>query len=122
MLKKFSRSEERSARHQRLRRKLAGSPERPRLHVFKSHKNYFVQVIDDLAGKTLISVSTTEEAMKGSLASRGNVKAAKAIGELVAKRSLEKGIKRVVFDRGGNQYQGAVKVLAEAARAAGLEF
>jgi large subunit ribosomal protein L18 len=118
----ISRSEERKSRHARLRRKLSGTAERPRLHVFKSCRNFYVQVIDDLAGQTLISVSSMESEIKSSLPSRGNVAAAKKMGDLIAKRSLEKGIKNVVFDRGGNQYQGAVKALADAARAAGLEF
>lgn len=118
----ISRRSERDKRHVRLRRKVAGSLERPRLSVFKSHKNYFLQVIDDVNGKTLVTASTLEKDVKGTLPSRGNVAAAKAVGVLLAQRSLAKGIKRVVFDRGGYQYQGAIKVLAEAARESGLEF
>jgi large subunit ribosomal protein L18 len=117
-----SRNSERQNRHVRLRRKVAGSAQRPRLHVFKSHKNFYIQVIDDLAGTTLAAASSLEPEMKSSLKSRGNVEAAKKIGGTIAQRLLEKGIKNVVFDRGGYQYQGAVKALADAARAAGLEF
>jgi large subunit ribosomal protein L18 len=106
----------------RLRRKLAGSAQRPRLHVFKSHKNFYIQVIDDLAGTTLVAVSSLEPELKSSIKSRGNVEAAKKMGGVIAQRLLEKGIKNIVFDRGGYQYQGAVKALADAARAAGLEF
>ena len=117
-----ARSLERRERHIRLRRKVSGSAARPRLHVFKSQKNFFVQVIDDLAGTTLVSVSSLEAEIKSAQKSRGNVESAKKIGGVIAQRLLEKGIMNVVFDRGGNQYQGAVKALADAARAAGLEF
>ena len=117
-----SRKSERQNRHIRLRRKLTGNAQRPRLHVFKSNKNFYIQVIDDLAGTTLVAASSLESEMKSSLKSRGNVEAAKKMGGMIAQRLLEKGIKNVVFDRGGYQYQGAVKALADAARAAGLEF
>ncbi|NTV51444.1 MAG: 50S ribosomal protein L18 [Candidatus Firestonebacteria bacterium] len=117
-----SRNAERQNRHVRLRRKVEGSTERPRLHVFKSHKNFYIQVIDDLAGTTLVAASSLEPEMKSSIKSRGNVEAAKKMGGVIAERLLAKGIKQVVFDRGGYQYQGAVKALADAARAAGLEF
>lgn len=118
----ITRRTERDKRHLRLRRKVAGSTERPRLSVFKSHKNFYIQIVDDSNGKTLVAVSTLEKDVKGTLPARGNLAAAKAIGALVAQRSLAKGIKRVVFDRGGYQYQGAIKVLADAARETGLEF
>jgi large subunit ribosomal protein L18 len=117
-----ARSLERRERHVRLRKKVGGSAARPRLHVFKSQKNFFVQVIDDLAGTTLVSASTLEAEIKAAQKSRGNVDSAKKMGGVIAQRLLEKGIKSVVFDRGGNRYQGAVKALAEAARTAGLEF
>ena len=117
-----SRKSERQNRHIRLRRKLTGNAQRPRLHFFKSNKNFYIQVIDDLAGTTLVAASSLESEMKSSLKSRGNVEAAKKMGGMIAQRLLEKGIKNVVFDRGGYQYQGAVKALADAARAAGLEF
>ena len=88
---------------------------RPRLNIFKSHKNYSVQVIDDTAGTTLVTVTTMESDIKGKFPSRGNVSTAKAVGSLIAERSLAKGIKKVIFDRGGNRYHGAVKALADAA-------
>ena len=122
MLKKRNRGEEQNLRHRRIRRKIIGTLERPRLNVFKSHKNIFVQLIDDVGGKTLASASTTESELRGSLSVRGNIAAAKAIGALVAGRGTAQGIKRVVFDRGGNKYHGAVKVLADTARETGLEF
>jgi large subunit ribosomal protein L18 len=117
-----SRNLERDIRHARLRRKLSGTAQRPRLHVFKSHKNLYLQVIDDVAGATLASVSTQEPGLKSSLGVRGNVKAAKTVGTLVAQRAIAKGVKQVVFDRGGQRYQGVVKTIADAAREAGLEF
>ncbi|MEW6517454.1 MAG: 50S ribosomal protein L18 [candidate division FCPU426 bacterium] len=122
MLLKRTRNQTRSIRQARVRRQLTGTPERPRLNVFKSHRHFFLQVIDDASGKTLVSVSTQEPELKGSLQARGNLSAAKAVGDLVAKRTLAKGINQVVFDRGGFKYHGAVKALAEAARAAGLKF
>jgi len=121
-MKVRTRRTERDKRHDRLRRKVDGSTERPRLSVFKSHKNFFIQVIDDSTGQTVVAVSTLEAEVKGTLKSRGNVAAAKTVGALLAQRSLAKGVKRVVLDRGGYQYQGAIKVLADAARESGLEF
>jgi len=117
-----SREDSRRIRQERLRAKVVGTPERPRLNVFKSHKNYYLQIIDDQTGKTLAAVSTLEADVKSSLKSRGSLAAAKAVGSLLAQRAQAKGIKRVVFDRGGNQYVGAVKTLADAARESGLEF
>jgi len=105
--------------HTRIRRKVKGTPERPRLAVFRSVAHIYAQVIDDVAGATVVSASTVD---KGGKANGGNVAAAKAIGKLVAERAKEKGIKSVVFDRGGYQYHGRVKALADAAREAGLEF
>jgi large subunit ribosomal protein L18 len=105
--------------HKRIRRRVAGTPERPRLAVFRSVAHIYAQVIDDAEGKTLVSASSVD---KGAKTNGGNVAAAKAIGKTVAERAKEKGIKSVVFDRGGYQYHGRVKALAEAARAAGLEF
>ena len=122
MLMNRSRNDNRDIRQLRGRRHLAGTPERPRLNVFKSHRHFFLQVIDDASGQTLGSASTQEKELKGSLQARGNLSAAKAVGDLVAKRTLAKGINQVVFDRGGFKYHGAVKALAEAARAAGLKF
>jgi large subunit ribosomal protein L18 len=122
MATKKPRSEERKFRHTRIRRKVVGTAERPRLNIFKSHKNYSVQVIDDTAGTTLVTVTTLESDLKAKFPSRGNVSTAKAVGSLIAERSLAKGIKKVIFDRGGNRYHGAVKALADAARESGLEF
>ena len=109
----------RMKRKARIRRKLSGTAERPRLAVFRSVAHIYAQVIDDAQGQTLVSASSVDKTGKTS---GGNVAAAKAIGKLVAERAKEKGIKSVVFDRGGYQYHGRVKALAEAARAAGLEF
>jgi large subunit ribosomal protein L18 len=117
-----TRRTERDKRHDRLRRRIDGGAERPRLSVFKSHKNYYVQVIDDVAGRTIASASTLEPEVKQQLTARGNLSAAKAVGALLAKRSLAKGVSQVVFDRGGNHYHGAVKALADAARESGLKF
>jgi large subunit ribosomal protein L18 len=104
--------------HKRIRRRLAGTPERPRLAVFRSVKHIYAQVIDDTKGQTVVSASSNEKAA----ANGGNVVGAKAIGKLVAQRAQEKGIKAVVFDRGGYLYHGRVKALADSAREAGLEF
>ena len=119
MIHKIEKKEIRSRIHRRIRRKLSGTAERPRLAVFRSVAHIYAQVIDDGAGKTLVSASSVD---KGGKTNGGNVAAAKAIGKLVAQRAQEKGIKQVVFDRGGYQYHGRVKALAEAAREAGLEF
>jgi large subunit ribosomal protein L18 len=119
MIRKIEKKEIRNRVHARIRRKLRGTPERPRLAVFRSVAHIYAQVIDDNAGATLASASTVD---KGGKTNGGNVAAAKAIGKLVAERAKEKGIQRVVFDRGGYQYHGRIKALADAARAAGLEF
>ena len=119
MIKKTEKKEIRSRVHRRIRRKLRGTAERPRLAVFRSLAHIYAQVIDDAQSKTLASASSVD---KGVKTKGGNVAAAKAIGALVAQRAKEKGITRVVFDRGGFPYHGRVKALADAARAAGLEF
>lgn len=119
MIRKISRSASRIRIHRRIRQKVAGTPERPRLCVYRSLQHIYAQVIDDAAGRTLVSASTVEKSGK---ASGGNVPGAKAVGKLVAERAKEKGIQKVVFDRGGHLYHGRVKALAEAAREAGLEF
>jgi len=109
--------------HQRLRQKLAGTPERPRLSVFKSAKYVYAQVINDETGQTLVSAASMEPALKGLIeGGAATMAAAKAVGEAVAERALAKGIQQVVFDRGGYLYHGKVKELAEAARAKGLQF
>lgn len=118
MIKKQSRNATRQKRHRRLRQHLSGTPECPRLNVFRSNANIQAQIIDDVKGHTLVSASS--EALK--LENGGNVDAAKAVGAELAKRALEKNIKKVVFDRGGYLYTGRVKALADAAREGGLEF
>jgi large subunit ribosomal protein L18 len=119
MINKGEKKEIRGRIHRRIRRKLRGTAERPRLAVYRSVAHIYAQVIDDAAGATLVSASSID---KGGKTSGGNVAAAKKIGKLVAERAKEKGIGRVVFDRGGYIYHGRVKALADAARAAGLEF
>ncbi len=109
-------------RKTRVRSRIKGSSERPRLNVFRSLKHIYAQAIEDSTGRTLVSASTTSPELKGSLKSGGNVDAAKKVGELIAKKCLEKGIQKVVFDRSGYLYHGRVKALAEAARASGLIF
>ena len=119
MIRKIEKKAIRSRIHERIRRKLRGTAERPRLAVFRSVAHIYAQVIDDAEGKTLVSASSVD---KGAKTNGGNVAAAKAIGKTVAERAKEKGIKRVVFDRGGYQYHGRVQALADAAREAGLNF
>ena len=122
MISKKSRSEVRVKKHNRLRNHLSGTATCPRLAVFRSNNHVYAQVIDDVAGKTLVSASTLEKDIKAELKNTDDTDAAVKIGEVVAKRALEKGIKAVVFDRGGYIYHGKVKALADAAREAGLEF
>ncbi len=112
----------RRRRHRRVRGKVAGTSSRPRLAVYRSLGNIYAQVIDDLAGRTLVSASSRTAAIKGELGSGGNVAAAQAVGKLVAERAKEAGITSVAFDRGGYKYHGRVKALADAARKAGLQF
>ena len=119
MISKIDRKMERERRHARVRRKISGTAERPRLCVYRSNTNLYVQVIDDVAGKTLVSASTLDKEVKTKYA---NKEAAKEVGALIAKRALEKNIKDVVFDRGGYIYHGVVKELADAARNGGLNF
>ena len=119
MIYKTQKNEIRHRIHERIRRKVRGTAERPRLAVFRSVANIYVQVIDDAQGRTLVSASSIE---KGHRANGGNLAAAKTIGKLIAERAREKGIQKVVFDRGGYIYHGRVKALADAAREAGLEF
>lgn len=119
MVKKTDRKAERLRRHARVRRKISGTAECPRLCVFRSNNNLYVQVIDDVKGNTLASASTLDKEVKTK---HSNKEAAKEVGALIAKRAIEKNIKTVVFDRGGYIYHGVVKELAEAARKGGLEF
>lgn len=119
-MSKNSRNDRRVKRHLRVRKNLIGTPEKPRLCVFRSNKNISAQIIDDVNGNTLVSASTLEKELKGE--SGGNKEAAKKVGELIAKRALDNGIENVAFDRGGFLYHGRVKELAEGAREAGLKF
>ena len=119
MIKRPDTRGQRIKRHNRVRGKISGTPETPRLCVFRSEANIYAQIIDDVAGKTLVSASTVEKCFEGN---GGNAAAAKKIGETIAKRALEKGIENVVFDRGGYIYHGRVKALAEGAREGGLKF
>ena len=108
--------------HERIRKRLSGSTDRPRLAIFRSNKHIYAQIIDDSKGTTLIAASTLDADAKKDLKSGGNIAAAKAVGKLVAQRAKQKGIDAVLFDRGGYLYHGRVKALAEAAREAGLKF
>jgi large subunit ribosomal protein L18 len=119
---KVSHKEATRSRHKRIRRRLSGTPERPRLSVFRSNKHILVQVIDDVNQHTLVAASSLEPELKSSVSSTANCEASAKVGELIAQRAIAKGISQVVFDRGGNLYHGRVEALAEAARAAGLVF
>jgi len=118
----LTRRESKQRRHRRVRGKVVGSPERPRLAVFRSNQHIYVQVIDDTQHHTLVAASTVEPELKSTLNSGANQQASVEVGKLIAARSLEKGITKVVFDRGGNLYHGRIKALADAAREAGLDF
>ena len=120
MIRKEPQNKHRQRVHRRIRRRLRGGAERPRLSVFRSLRHIYAQVIDDGAGRTLAAASTAEK--NAPAASGGNVAAARAVGKLVAERAKEAGIRKVLFDRGGYRYHGRVKALADAAREAGLEF
>jgi large subunit ribosomal protein L18 len=117
-----SKLKSRQRRHVRIRKKVFGTGEKPRLSIFKSLSHIYAQIIDDVSGKTLITASTTEKTVKAGLKHGGNVEAAEEVGASIAARALEKNIKAVVFDRGGYQYHGCVKALADAAREKGLTF
>lgn len=120
MIQKVPRNELRLRIHRRIRRKVRGTAERPRLAVFRSLKHIYAQVIDDVSGRTLAAASSLDKGQR--VAGGGNLSGAREVGRRIAERALEKGIRRVVFDRGGYLYHGRVKALAEAARQAGLEF
>ena len=122
MVSKKSRSEVRVNKHRKLRNRFSGTAERPRLAVFRSNNHMYAQIIDDTVGNTLVAASTLEKDVKAELQKTNNVDAAAYLGTVIAKKAIEKGIKEVVFDRGGFIYQGKIKALAEAAREAGLEF
>ena len=117
MVKRPDTNAQRLKRHKRVRAKISGTPERPRLNVFRSKQNIYAQIIDDVKGVTLVSASTLNVNAEGT-----KTDAAKAVGEAVAKKALDAGITKVVFDRGGNIYHGRIKALAEGAREAGLDF
>ena len=122
MVSKVSKQDVRAKKHARIRNRFKGTAERPRLAVFRSNNHMSAQIIDDVEGRTLCSASTMEKEIKSELEQTDNVEAAAYVGTVIAKRAIEKGIKEVVFDRGGFIYQGKVAALAEAARVAGLEF
>ena len=122
MLKKADKNAIRLQRHKRVRRKVFGTPQRPRLCVFRSSNNIYAQIIDDTNRVTLVAASSLEADVKGAVNHTGNKEAAKMVGEMVAKKAVEKGITEVVFDRGGYIYHGRIKELAEGAREAGLKF
>jgi large subunit ribosomal protein L18 len=122
MIPEISKDRIRKRIHQRIRQRLAGSAERPRLNVYRSLNHIYVQLIDDASGQTIAAASTAQGGKKGDKRTGGNVASAKEIGKQIAQRAQEKGIKKVVFDRGGYLYHGRIKALADAAREAGLEF
>ncbi len=121
-VRKSSRTAHRQRMHRRLRKKVAGTPERPRLCVFRSLKHIYAQVIDDRSGRTVAAASSLDEGARQQVKGGGNVAAAKVIGKLIAERVRAAGVEKVVFDRGGYKYHGRVEALAQAAREAGLKF
>ncbi len=116
------RQEGRQRRHKRIRKKVSGSPDRLRLSVYRSLNHVYAQIIDDSKGHTVVTASTLEKDFRDEKSHKGNVKMAKRVGAIIAKRALEKGIKKVVFDKSGYLYHGSIKALADASREAGLEF
>ena len=122
MVRKESRTKVRVNKHRKIRNRFAGTAERPRLAVFRSNNHMYAQIIDDTVGNTLVSACTLQKDVKAELEKTNNVDAAAYLGKVIAQRALEKGIKTVVFDRGGFIYQGKIQALADAAREAGLEF
>ena len=122
MVSKESRSKIRAKKHMRLRSRLSGTAQKPRLAVFRSNNHMYAQIIDDTVGNTLVSASTLDKDVKAEVEKTNNVDAAAHLGTVIAKKALDKGITTVVFDRGGFIYQGKIKALADAAREAGLEF
>lgn len=122
MVSKVSRTKVRENKHRKLRNRFSGTPQRPRLAVFRSNNHIYAQIIDDTVGNTLVAASTMEKEIKAGVEKTNDVAAAAAVGTAIAKKALEKGITKVVFDRGGFIYQGKIQALADAAREAGLEF
>lgn len=122
MINKTDKNKTRLRRHLRVRKKIQGTAERPRLNVFRSAKHMYAQLIDDNKGITIAAASTQDSSLKDSISNGGNIEAARKVGQLIAERAKEKGIERVVFDRGGYLYHGRVQALADAARESGLDF
>jgi large subunit ribosomal protein L18 len=122
LFKKVDRQAVRERKHLSIRNKISGTAERPRLSIYRSNTNMFAQLVDDVNGVTLVSASTIDKELKGTLANGGNIEAAKAVGKLLAERAVAKNIKEIVFDRSGYVYTGRVSALAEAARKNGLSF
>lgn len=122
MVSKVSRTKVRENKHRKLRNRFSGTPERPRLAVFRSNNHMYAQIIDDTVGNTLVAASTVEKEVKAELKKTNDVEAAAYLGKVIAKRAMDKGITEVVFDRGGFLYHGKIAALAEAAREAGLVF
>jgi large subunit ribosomal protein L18 len=122
MITKGDKNKARLKRHLRVRKKIQGTTERPRLNIFRSSKHMYAQIIDDTNGVTLAAASTQDKELKDQVSNGGNIEAARKVGELIAQRAKEKGLVQVVFDRGGYLYHGRVQALADAAREAGLEF
>ncbi len=122
MITQKNRKQQTQKRHYRLRSTLSGTAERPRLAIFRSGKHIYAQVVDDVASNTLVSASTIDKDLRDRFKHGGNIDAAKAVGELIAKRAQDKGVSNIVFDRGGNLYHGRVAALAQSARQAGLKF
>ncbi len=122
MIRKPVKNNIRKRKHIRVRKKLKGTPEQPRLNVFRSLKNMYAQIIDDTSGNTLVSASTLDDALKKNSKSGSNKESAREVGKMIAQKAIDKGIKKVVFDRGGYIYHGRVKEVAEGARETGLDF
>ncbi|RUT27871.1 50S ribosomal protein L18 [Paenibacillus zeisoli] len=122
MITKADKNKARLKRHLRVRKKIQGTAERPRLNVYRSSKHIYAQLIDDVAGVTLVSASTVDKELSANVKNGGSVESARQVGELIAKRAQDKNVKNVVFDRGGYLYHGRIQALADAAREAGLEF
>lgn len=122
MINRIDKNAVRKARHYRMRRHINGTVERPRLNVYRSLNNIYAQVIDDTLGSTIVAASTLDASVKGDIEGKSKLEAAMVVGELIGKRALEKGVKKVVFDRGGYLYTGRVAAVAEGARKAGLDF
>ena len=122
MIKHQDKKQLRAKRHLRVRSKISGTPDKPRLAVYRSEKHIYAQIIDDVSGKTIVSASTIDKEFKANDLKSWNIAAAAEVGKLVAKRAIEKGVKTVVFDRGGFKFHGRIKSLADGAREGGLEF